>query len=73
VCLITYAALRTLSEISELERRDAGSKAVRVNARKTHRMRTVDLLAPLDADLRPWLAALPEPALTAPVYAFHGT
>jgi integrase len=74
VCLIAYAGLRTLSEISELERRDVGSKALRVNARKTRRMRTVDLLAPLDADLRPWVAALPDRSLTAPVVPrFDGT
>jgi integrase len=56
-----------LSEISELERRDVGARVLRVNARKTRRMRTVDLLPPLNADLRLWTAALPGSSLTAPV------
>ena len=61
VCLIAYGGLRTLSEIAELEVRDVHGKVMRVNARKTHRMRTVELLDPLAVDLRHWLKRL-EPA-----------
>ena len=73
VCLIAYAGLRTLSEISELELRDVGAKALRVNARKTNRMRTVDILAPLDADIREWIAGLNGAAPSSPlVPRFNG-
>jgi integrase len=67
VCLIAYGGLRTLSEIRELELRDVGAKAMRVNARKTHRMRTVDLLRPLADDLAVWIDTLPSSSPTAPV------
>jgi hypothetical protein len=37
-------------------------------------MRTVDLLAPLDGDLRLWIAELPTSAIDAPVVRrFDGT
>jgi integrase len=58
VCLIAYAGLRTLSEIGDLEMRDLGTRVMRVNARKTGRMRSVDLLEPLGADLMEWVARL---------------
>jgi len=67
VCLIAYGGMRTLSEIRELELRDLGTKVMRVNARKTHRMRTVDLLSPLASDLRSWIADLPNALRAAPV------
>jgi site-specific recombinase XerC len=67
VGLIAYGGMRTLSEIRELEHRDVGTKIMRVNARKTHRMRTVDLLEPLAADLQPWLDELPDSSPTGPV------
>lgn len=67
VCLIAYGGVRTLSEIRELERRDIGAKVMRVNARKPHRMRTVTLLEPLAADLRPFLDELPDQLPSAPV------
>lgn len=74
VCLIAYGGVRTLNEIHELERRDIGVKVMRVNARKTHRMRTVDLLKPLTTDLRYWLTELPNTSATAPVVPrFDGT
>ena len=57
VCLLAYARLRTLNESSELQRRDVGRKVLRVNARKTHRMRTVDILPPHETYLRPSIAA----------------
>jgi hypothetical protein len=40
---------------------------MRVNARKTHRMRSVDLVDPLATDVRDWLADLPDSSATAPV------
>lgn len=46
VSLIAYAGLRTLNEISDFEVRDVGTRVARVNARKTRRMRTVELLHP---------------------------
>jgi hypothetical protein len=52
VCLIAYGGLRTLSELGDLEVRDIGTRVMRVNARKTRRMRTVELLEPLADDLR---------------------
>jgi integrase len=67
VCLLAYGGLRTLNEISELELRDIGTRVMRVNARKTHRMRTVDLLEPLAADLRPRLDALGQVSPRTPV------
>lgn len=67
VCLIAYAGLRTLSEVSDLEFRDVGERALRVNARKTRRMRSVDLLPPLGDDLRSWLAARGTVKPTSPV------
>ena len=67
VCLIGYAGLRTLSEIGDLELRDVGTKAMRVNARKTSRLRTVDILEPLQADLRAWIETLGTVPPTFPV------
>jgi integrase len=67
VCLIAYGGLRTLNEISDLELRDIGTRVMRVNARKTHRMRTVDILEPLATDLRSWLQKLGEVSPHAPV------
>jgi hypothetical protein len=74
VCLLAYARLRTLNEISELQRRDVGRKVLRVNARKTHRMRTADILPPHETDLRPSIAALADKPIGAPVMPrFDGT
>jgi len=67
VCLIAYGGLRTLSEIREFELRDVGSKVMRINARKTGRLRTVTLLEPLAMDLRAWIADLHDASATTPV------
>ena len=67
VCLIAYGGLRTLSEIGDLEIRDVGARVMRVNARKTRRMRTVELLEPLAADLRSWQQTLGDVVPTTPV------
>lgn len=66
VSLIAYGGLRTLNEISELELRDIGTRVMRVNARK-HRMRTVDLLDPLVADIRAWVDAFGNVSRRTPV------
>ena len=67
VCLIAYGGLRTLSEIAELEVRDIHAKVMRVNARKTQRIRTVELLDPLAHDLQTWLKRLDPASPLAPV------
>lgn len=67
VSLIAYGGLRTLNEIAELEVRDVGGQVLRVDARKTERMRSVDLLAPLGQDLREWLLAQGRPPAKTPI------
>lgn len=67
VSLIAYGGLRTLNEIAELEVRDVGRQVLRVDARKTDRMRQVDLLGPLSADIAEWQLSRGRPAAKTPV------
>jgi integrase len=67
ICLIAYGGLRTLSEIGDLEVRDIGTPVMRVNARKTRRMRTVTLLEPLAEDLHAWIRDFGDVKPTFPI------
>ena len=66
VSILAYAGLRP-GELRELRWGHVQDRSLVVNAQKTGKRRTVQLLAPLAADLREWRMASGRPADDAPV------
>lgn len=67
LAVLAYAGLRP-GELRELRWRQVGERTLLVDAEKTHRRRTVRLLAPLHTDLAEWRGACGSPPESARVF-----
>ena len=72
VSVLAYAGLRPWSEAVTLAWADVRERTLRVYASKTRRERTIDLLAPLRADLAEWRLACGRPGGRALVLPYSG-